>query len=376
LKRSIGDRREGEKGLALVAVLTALAGLTIMATTAFLLSGADLKTMAHYRDSQQALYAAEAGVQTLLGAFRGNPSLFLLKKSGSEIPLPTVEPAQANWRHFKLWVESLRYDTAPVPESLELVVQALDPRNRTSARLKAIILAGFSGGAGELAPPFRIGLLTAGTLQAGGALSWQTNVHANQGFTLDPAAIEKLREQQFTVSQSADPGRGDFQQPWQVPALGPADFETLRGQAREKGNLYCTGPQDLTLRGDQQGTLIFVDGDVTLQGLDLSGITLVSTGRIIFRGSSRLNGDQKLDVALLAGGDLRLEAVQEAAGVFWSGGAFIPPPGGSLEGVIVSRGSIRSPSPFSFRRSDRVANPYLPRAALIGTFALKGWLQL
>ncbi|HSO72419.1 MAG TPA: hypothetical protein VLR91_07220, partial [Thermodesulfobacteriota bacterium] len=148
------------------------------------------------------------------------------------------------------------------------------------------------------------------------------------------------------------------------------------GQAQEKGNRYLAGPQTLKLTGDQQGTLLFVDGEVTLQGEELSGITLVSTGKITFKGSARLSGDQKLTVAFLAGGDLFLEAATEAAGVFWSGGPFVPPVSGSLEGLIVSRGSIHSPGPFNFRRSDRIDNPYLPHPPLKGEFTLKGWLQL
>jgi len=376
LNRPKKDSRNKEKGAALVTVLLAMLGLTLIGTTAFLMSGADLKTISHYRDSQQVLYAAEAGVQSLLAGFRGHPELFLLKKTGSEITLPFTEPEQANWKQFRLWVEALRYDPGAVPGFAELIVQAVDPLNQTSARLKVTILGGFSGGAQEATPPFRIGLLTAGSLQLAGSPQLQTHIHANQGFSLDPALVDGLRQQQFTVSQSADPLRSDYREAWEVPVLQPADFERLRGQAQEKGNHYFAGPQTLKLTGDQQGTLFFVEGEVTLQGEELSGITLVSTGKITFKGTARLNGDQKLNVAFLAGGELLLEAGTEAAGVFWSGGAFIPPVNGSLEGLIVSRGSIHSSGPFNFRRSDRIDNPYLPHPPLKGEFTLRGWLQL
>ncbi len=376
MNRHRKDSRNQEKGAALVTVLLAMLGLIIFGTTAFLVSGADLKIMGHYRDSQQVLYAAEAGIQTLLADFRGHPDLFLLKKNGSEIALPLTEPAQANWKQFKLWVESLRYDPGTVPGFVELVVQAFDPLNQTSARIRATILGVFSGGVQEVTPPFRIGMLTAGSLQLAGTPQLQTDIHANQGFSLEPALVDGLRQQHFTVSQSADPLRSDYRQAWEVPVLQPTDFERLRGQAQEKGNHYFAGSQTLKLTGDQQGTLLFVDGEVTLQGEELSGITLVSTGKITFKGTARLNGDQKLNVAFLAGGDIVLAAAAEAAGVFWSGGAFIPPVGGSLEGLIVSRGSIHSSGPLSFRRSDRIDNLYLPHPPLKGEFTLKGWLQL
>lgn len=376
MNRPKKNSRKGEKGAALATVLLAMTGLTLIGTTAFLMSGADLKIMAHYRDSQQALYAAEAGVQRLLAGFRGHPELFLLKKSGSEIPLPFQEPAQVNWKQFRLWVESLQYDPGAVPGFVEVIVRAVDPLNQTSARLKATILGAFSGGPQEATPPFRLGLLTAGSLEMGGALQLQTHIHANQGFNLDPALVDGLRQQQFTVNQSADPLRSDYREAWEVPVLQPADFERLRGQAQEKGNQYFAGPQTLKLTGDQQGSLVFVDGEVTLQGEELGGITLVSTGRITFKGTARCNGEQKLTVAFLAGGDILLEPATEAAAVFWSGGAFIPSVSGRLEGLIVSRGSIHSSGPLIFRRSERLDNPYLPHPPLKGEFTLKGWLQL
>ena len=376
MKRNKKDSRNKEKGVALVTVLLAMLGLTIIGTAAFLMSGADRKIVAHYRDSQQALYAAEAGVQTVLAGFRSHPELFLLKKTGSELTLPFTEPAQANWKRFRLWVESLRYDPGAIPGFVELIVQAVDPLNQTSARIRATIQGGFSGGAQEATPPFRIGLLTAGSLQMGGALQLQTHIHANQGFNLDPSLVDGLRQQQFTVSQSADPLRSDYREAWEVPVLQTADFERLRGQAQEKGNRYFAGAQTLKLTGDQGGTLLFVDGALTLQGEELSGITLVSTGQITFKGTARLSGDQKVNVAFLAGGDILLEAATEAAGVFWSGGAFIPPVSGSLEGLIVSRGSLYFSGPLIFRRSDRIDNPYLPHPPLKGDFVLKGWLQL
>ncbi|HSO73133.1 MAG TPA: pilus assembly PilX N-terminal domain-containing protein, partial [Thermodesulfobacteriota bacterium] len=214
---------EKEKGAALITVLLVMLGLTIIGTAAFLVSGADLKIIGYYRDSQQVLYAAEAGVQILLAGFRGHPELFLLKKTGSEIPLPFTEPAQANWKQFRVWVESLRYDPGAVPSFVELTLQASDPLNQTSARIKATLLGVFSGGAQEATPPFQVGLLTAGSLHLGGALQLQTHIHANQGFKLDPALVDGLRDQQFNVSQSADPFRADYREAWEVPVLQPAD---------------------------------------------------------------------------------------------------------------------------------------------------------
>ena len=78
------------------------------------------------------------------------------------------------------------------------------------------------------------------------------------------------------------------------------------------------GNQNLFLSGDQKNLLIFVDGDLILQGSNLCGITLVATGSITINGSTCLTDDHTLDVAFIAGQDIILNDFSQIAGVLWS----------------------------------------------------------
>ena len=55
------ERAAGEKGFMLVAALTLMTALTLIGTTAYLLSSTDVKVGTNFRNSQQVLQVAMAG---------------------------------------------------------------------------------------------------------------------------------------------------------------------------------------------------------------------------------------------------------------------------------------------------------------------------
>ena len=362
--------RSREKGLALVAVLLLLLVLTVAGSTLFLMTGSDLKISINAQQNLSALYAAEAGMHSLLAFFRRAPEAFFLKKNGSALNVPTSEPAGTPGDDFRVWLTALRYDPAAIPRYVECIVQSRDPESGASARIGAVIVHN------PLPEPFGIGLVTAGRLQAEGAVDVQTGIHANQGYSLDPALADQLRQNQYPLTQAVDPAAADYRPALTGPTLSAADLDHYRNLAQTGNNLFLQGNQELDLAGDQQGLLIFVAGNARVQASDLSGVTLVATGRITLFGNIRFNARQQIDTALLAGGDILLNNAGEACGVFWSGGALIPAGAGKVEGIIVSQGGVRADRSFRFQRSDRLQNPYLPPPSSGPPFVLKGWLQL
>jgi Tfp pilus assembly protein PilX len=61
---------QGEKGFLLVAALTLLSALTLLGTTAYLLSATDIKIGGNFRNNQMALHVAMAGAERARQAFR------------------------------------------------------------------------------------------------------------------------------------------------------------------------------------------------------------------------------------------------------------------------------------------------------------------
>lgn len=366
-KNTLWQRRQG---LALVAVLLLLLVLSVLTGTVFLLTGTDLSIAVNGEQHLAALYAAEAGVHSLLASYRGTPEAFFGKKTGPPLTLPISEPGPANWEAFRVWLTDLRYDPDPFPRYVECSVRSQEPLSRASAQVQAVIAHN------PLPGVFQLGLVTAGSLEGPGVRSLQTGLHANEGFRLDPALVAELRARAYPLSQSADPGAPDYRPPAAPPFLSETDLAYYRSLARNGNNLLLNGNQELDLSGDQQGRLIFVEGDVHLRAIEVSGVTLVAAGRLTFSGSSRLNAAQQIDTALLAARDLVMKNDGEACGVFWSGGALVPAGPGGLQGIVVSQGGIRADPSFRFRRSRAIQNPYLPPPSAGPPFVLRGWLQL
>jgi hypothetical protein len=358
------------KGLALMSVLLLLLVLTVTASTVFLMTGADLRTAVHGQQNLAALYAAEAGVHSLLAAYRESPQAFFGKKNGPPLNPPASEAGPANWEAFRVWLTELQYDPDPFPRYVELTVRSREPLSRASALVKAVIVHN------QLPAPFQLGLVTAGSLEAAGVQNLQTGLHANQGYSLDPDLAAALRSRQYPLSQSLDPAGADYRPPLTAPFLSPTDVAYYRSLARQGNNVFWDGNQTLHLSGDQQGRLIFVEGDLKIEGIDLTGVTLVASGEITFSGNAPLNSRQQIDTALITAKDLVLKNEGEVCGVFWSGGSLIPAGSAGLQGMVISQGPIRADPAFRFRRNEAVQNPYLPPPSAGPRFVLKGWLQL
>jgi PilX N-terminal len=381
LAAPVSGRPEGlmkeQKGTALVGVLLVLLVLTILGATAFITSLTDLKISSNYHQGLQALYEGEAGLQRLVLAYRENPSLFLGKKTASEINFPGSEPDLSAGPGTAYWIDSLRYDPRETPAYAEVIMCGKEGVQNSASCIRATIYASQSGDPSGVPEIFKIGVVTAGTLTLSGPLTITGNLHANSGYAIEPPlVIEQLRSQEFTVTQSLDPGNADYRPPMEVSTISEKDFDDYRQTAAEPGNQILFGQQQLVLQGDQKGLLIFVDGDLTLEGSEMSGVTLVATGAITVKGSAVLNARQDLDTVFIAGRDIILEGSSEIAGVFWSNGSIKTSGLGRIIGSLVCQGNISQTGGFQFERVSRISNPFLSKTSAVLSFSLGGWSQI
>jgi cytoskeletal protein CcmA (bactofilin family) len=366
-----------QKGAALVGVMLVLLVLTLLGTTAFLTSSTEVKISSNYSQSLQAVYAAEAGLQYLLFAYRQNPVYFLQKNQGSEINLPIIEPDRPNDLGTKFWIKNLRYDPQETPAYVEVIMYGKDIGQNSLARLRATIYCAQAGGTSEVLPVFKMGIVTAGTLNLMGSMEISGSIHANRGYSIEPPSVlEQLKQNQFSITQSLDPMRSDYLPSIEFPIISDKEFEKYRVMAQQAGNQILFGQQNLALTGDQKGLLIFVEGDLTVRGENLSGVTLVSTGSITLNGSASLNGDHSLNTAFIAGRGIILNDFSQLAGVFWSNGSIRSMGSGKLLGAIVSQGNISQTEGFQFERISQISNVFLPRTAATYSFDLGAWSQI
>lgn len=369
--------RRNEKGAALAGVMMALLILTLLGSTAFLNTTTELKISSNYTQSLQALYAAEAGLEELLSVYRQRPMFFLEKKNGRELNFPVGEPTNPSGPGPIFWIKEMRYDPNPIPTYVEVIIHGKDLSPNSLARLRATICCTLSGIASDVPPIFQIGIATAGRLHFSGPLEISGNLHANQGFSLDPSSINnRTSTNSWNVTQSLDPLGSNYLPPQDVPVITEEGFEMYRILARQTGNQSFLGHQDLCLTGDQKGRLIFVDGNVNLTGNSVSGLTLVATGSITLSGSIHLVKNLSLDTAFIAGRDIIIKDSNQPAGVFWSNGAIQKSGSGKLIGAVVCQESVFQLDGFQFKRIAEISNPYLSQSPQAVSFRLGGWAQI
>jgi hypothetical protein len=271
----------------------------------------------------------------------------------------------------------LRYDPQQLPTYAEVIMVGKDSSQNCLSRVRATIYCALSGGPLDVSPVFQKGIVTAGQLQLSGSLELGTNLHANQGYSIDPSSvIDQLKQNHYTVTQSLDPMRSDYVSSMEVPVISEKKFQEYRLLAQEAGNRLLMGNQNLSLNGDQKNILLFVDGDLTLQGNNLCGVTIVATGSITINGSTRLADDHKLDVAFIAGQDIILNDFSQIAGVSWSNRTVKKTGHGRLLGTIVCQGPIYQSGGFQFERVSQISNIFLSQSPIRYVFTLNGWSQI
>ena len=366
-----------QKGAALVGVLMVLLLLTILGSTAYLTATTELSISSNYNQSVQASYAAEAGLQHLLFGFRQHPTYFLQKKTGQEMNFPIQEPDQPNRTGTQFWIDELRYDPQDPPTYAEVIMVGKGPGQNGLSRVRATIYCAQSGGSSDVSPIFKMGIVTAGQIDLSGSLEILGNLHANQGYSITPSTVvDQLKQNQFSVTQSIAPEGPDYLASMEVPMISEKGFQEYQSTALESQNQNLFGQQKLVLSGDQKNGLIFVDGDLTLQGNDLCGVTIVATGLITLNGSTRLSDDHLLDTAFIAGRDIILNDFSQIAGVFWSNGVVKKTGSGRLMGSIVCQGTIFQTGGLQFERVSRISNAYLSQSPATYSFSLSGWSQM
>jgi hypothetical protein len=366
-----------QNGAALVGVMTALLVLTLLGSAAFLNSVTEQKVCSNYNQSLQALYAAEAGLQDLLSVYRKNPFYFLQKKTGQEMTFPIKESDRPAISGITFWINELRYDPQEIPSYAEVIIYGKDKGQYSLARLRATISCTQKEDSSDVPPIFKLGIVTAGRLNFNGSLEIVGNLHANQGFSIEPSSvIEQLKSQQCSLTQSLDPLRPDYLSPLEVPLITEKEFQKFQTIAQQTGNQAFFGQQDLFLSGDQKGRYLFVDGHVNLKGTNLSGVILVATGTITLNGCTVLNGKGVLDTVFIAGGDIIVNEFSQMAGVFWANGSIKKQGSGKLMGALVCQGNISQLEGFKFERVSQISNTFLSLEPTTYSFSLSGWSQI
>ncbi|EKE03464.1 MAG: hypothetical protein ACD_20C00202G0012 [uncultured bacterium] len=128
----------------------------------------------------------------------------------------------------------------------------------------------------------------------------------------------------------------------------------------------------ITLYGDMQGKVIFVDGDIDINAngiSDLSNVMIISSGTITVNGSVDIGTSHtgKVDTIFASQGDITLNGSRDYSALFWTNGSFTQN-GSSLAGRVIAQSGITVNGSFTLTQSDKLYdNNTIDKVAIISS---------
>lgn len=304
LGHSIGSAGGNERGAALMIVLIALVGLTVLGAAGLTMTNSDIRHSENVEASTEAFYAADAGLQQYMGsaADGSTPDTFTVGASTVVVTPTLMSNLSGGQPMYRLRAVASHLAGAGVTTTRAVNALAVYV---TSTGTPLSVTAALASG---------IGIHKNGTA---GTISGYDNASA-----ADPQCTEGPGEDVAGVA--VPPGMYDQNGKKQVPEGDPdiddskdgqtlledtgIDWETLSQNPDADYTVPPDSWPDFDALPETEWPVIFVEGDATLAA-DMDG-----RGTIIVTGDATLNGSFEWDGLLLVGGALTSNGNQTIEG--------------------------------------------------------------
>lgn len=377
MKKMSINLRKARKGSALViSIMVSLVALFVV-TTLMTKSATSNMQVADDKDGKTAYYAAEGGVEDIKNFFNVNQSFMGTAFSSLTLPKATTPESLSNGS--KYWVSNLSYTNSNNVAVVDIVGNYKGAYRKIRARLEVGVPSAFND----------YGLLTNGILTIHGSKVLKMSIHGNGGLDLSGT---NTMENNAVATQSNKPSAaaphsqfnpiGGYVPTVYVPVIPINDLRTKSktnniildindtslttkiNAAPAGSNIYIStnakmNKNNITLSGNLNGKMIFLDGDVNL-GIDgtqsLTNGTVVSAGKLTVNGSVDIvsSHTDQIDVVFAAGNDVTLDGSRDFKCLFWSNGVFTQN-GASLAGRVIANEAIFLNGSFVLTQSDSLA---------------------
>jgi hypothetical protein len=135
-----------DRGIALVVAISMLAALALLGTTGYIITTLEVKTSGNYRTGVQALYAAEAGVNRLLGYYLNNTSDYSNQSTAGDMGFATSRPSSANFGdNMAYWFTDITYGSGSPPSYVVITSHGAVIGSESEAVIEAKFNAQTSG---------------------------------------------------------------------------------------------------------------------------------------------------------------------------------------------------------------------------------------
>ncbi len=363
------NRLKQQDGSIMVTALMIMAILSIIGLYANNVATTELQITTNVQANQMAFYDADAGAQHTLA--------IILQQLNNGTNIGSIDLTDNVYQapsgfNFVVTQDATWSGSGPH----QFVSTGTGPRNSTHS-----IEVTFNNTLG-VHPAFDVGILSDGDIVINGAPDMIGSMHANGDVIQNGAGtINGMVSAGGNISiDSIDPDGKPVPQEEnaelrEVPKITNADFDAWRTLAETTPNIYVNGSHTVhhSDTGDLNGKIIFVDGDLTIQGGgdSIVNATIIATGDVTFRGQSETQSlGGPVEVAVIAGGNITFNGSGDSWGVFWCNGNFRRNGAANVNGAIVAGNAIEDlditfNGSFSFEHSSNINNNFIPKKTYV-----------
>jgi hypothetical protein len=338
-------RSDNERGMVMLIVLVTMTAVSLLGLASLLVVAGDLRISGNYRNSAQAFWAAEAGLQRSLNELRDDrtfvgllPPESFANKSNSSAEVTVLSGALSRvvavghcgsaTRRLEAIVNTDTSFGAAINVGGDLTLSGKPRISAEGVRLNGNAQLDLDSGT----PDLNLYMPAGATLDAIGNTS---AIHRVDKEPMDLAAI-RLRDNEWVeLSQAAAPA-------------ARYDTDSVFGN-RNSSATFVNLNFDNIPSGPDGNKAIFVDGDVTLNG-EISGIgAVIATGKIICTGGFVSHG---ATVTMVAKDDVLINfdtnAQSDINGLVYSEGDYELHGKVKFVGVVTAFGSVNVQNPSEF----------------------------
>lgn len=363
-----------KKGSALLLTsFISVIGLMLMLSMSTL-SQSNTKQISYQQDGKTAYYAAEAGVANSMDFFNSNFTNWGIDLNNTDLPTTNNPETLTNGSTY--WINNLTYANNNRIAIIDVIGKYNGAFRKMRARISSSIPKYFDD----------YGLLTDGTLTINGNKTLQMSIHANDGLSLKgPTTMQNGAEATQSTNPDADAPDpitnpiGGYVEPIDVPLvpiddlrdmtktglnvdISAADCNTQIKNAPAGSFIYVSNlhssSNSLTLAGNMQGKIIFVDSGVTVNtsGISsLSNVMVVSAGVLTVNGSVDFSTAHEglIDTVFASEGNITLNGSRKFQTLFWTNGSFRQN-GSSVAGRVIAQQGITFNGSFTLSASNKL----------------------
>jgi len=384
--------KKSKGSVLLIAIFISLVAVLLVVSMSTLSTG-NVKQVSNYHMGKLAYYATEAGIAEVTNYF--NTSFLNWGKTLNNTSLPFNTSVKTLDNGSTYWIDNITYTENNKIAVIDIIGKYKDAYRKVRARIKTSIPKYFDD----------YGLLTDGVLTIKGNKTLYMSIHGNDGIILSgPTSTQNdsvVTQSEDPTAEAPDPDTnpiGGYVDPIEVPLvpvddlrtfaqtginldISQADLATQIANAPAGSLIYigdATGSNNnsLTISGDMQGKVIFVDKSITInaQGsTNLSNIMIISSAGLTVNGSIDFissHADQ-LDTVFACNNDITLNGSRRFQSLFWTNGSFRQN-GSSMAGRVISQNGITFNGSFTLTASNKLYD--------FGTFdnvaSLSSWQQV